>query len=244
MTASFRDVELLSAYLDGQLNPSDSARLESRLASDPGLRAVLDDLRTARGLLRQLPSRRAPRNFTLTPKMAGLTPPEPRAYPALRFATVLATLLFLIAFAVNGLTPLAAQRLAAAPAPAYGFGGGGGGGNGGVTETAPQESVPAATQAPAQPFAAAAPPTPTPEALSVAPLPTVSDRALMPTLEPNAKGLAPESGNRQPPPVRHEAPVPLILEAGLAIVAVVCGAAAWFLRLTSARNIRRRWDKK
>lgn len=244
MTASFRDVELLSAYLDGQLNPSDSARLESRLASDPGLRAVLDDLRAARGLLRQLPSRRAPRNFTLTPKIAGLTPPEPRAYPALRFATVVATLLFLIAFAVNGLTPLAAQRLAAAPAPAYGFGGGGGGGNGGVTETTPQELAPAATQALVQPFAAAAPPTPTPEALSVAPLPPASDRALVPTLEPNAKGLAPESGNRQPPPVRHGAPVPLIWEVGLAIVAVVCGATAWFLRLTTARNIRRQWDKK
>ena len=62
-----RDLELLSSYLDGQLKPSDSARLEARLSSDADLRSVLDDLRAARGLLRQLPMRKAPRNFTLTP---------------------------------------------------------------------------------------------------------------------------------------------------------------------------------
>ncbi len=244
MTTSVRDVELLSAYLDGQLHPSDSARLESRLTSDAGLRAVLDDLRAARALLRQLPSRRAPRNFALTPKMAGLTPPEPRAFPALRFASALAALLFLMAFAVNGLTPLAAGRLAAAPAPAYGVGGGGGGGYGGGPETAPQESAPAATEAPLQPFAAAILPTPTPAILSIAPLPPANDQAVAPTLEPNAKGFAPESGNRQPAPVQGGAPVPLFWEAGLAAIAVVCGAAAWFLRLTHARDIRKRWDRK
>jgi anti-sigma factor RsiW len=86
-----RDLELLSSYLDGQLKPSDSARLEARLASDPGLRAVLDDLRAARGLLRQLPMRKAPRNFTLTPKMVGKNPPLPRSYPAFRFVTALAS---------------------------------------------------------------------------------------------------------------------------------------------------------
>jgi anti-sigma factor RsiW len=243
MTASFRDVELLSAYLDGQLNPSDSARLESRLASDPSLRAVLDDLREARGLLRQLPSRRAPHSFTLTPKMAGLTPPEPRAYPALRFAAALSTLLFLLTFVVNGLSPLVAPRFASAPAPAYGVGGGSGGGNGGAPETVPQEA-PAPTEALAQPFAAAALPTPTTEALSAAPLPPASDHALVPTLGPNAKSIAPELGNRQPLPVQHEAPVSLVWEIGLAVIAVTCGAAAWLLRLTNAREIRKRWDKK
>ena len=39
----FRDIEQLSAYLDGQLSPSDSARLESRLASleTAGMRLAL-----------------------------------------------------------------------------------------------------------------------------------------------------------------------------------------------------------
>ncbi len=43
-----RDLELLSAYLDGQLNSSESARLESRLNSDPQLASVLTDLRATR----------------------------------------------------------------------------------------------------------------------------------------------------------------------------------------------------
>src|SRR5512140_1508794 len=127
---NFRDVELLSAYLDGRLSPSDSVRLEARLTSDRSLRATLDELRETRGLLRSLPQRRAPRNFRLTPKMAGLRPPEPRAYPVFRLATALATFLFVAAIALNGLAPFATQRLAAAPAPAFGMGGGGSGGGG------------------------------------------------------------------------------------------------------------------
>ena len=62
MTSS-HDVELLSEYLDGQLSPSDSTRLESRLSSEAGLRAVINDLRESRALLRQLPQRRALTQF-------------------------------------------------------------------------------------------------------------------------------------------------------------------------------------
>ena len=72
-----RDIELLSSYLDGQLSPSDSARLETRLIREPELRSVLRDLRSGRSVLRQLPMRKAPRNFTLTPKMVGKNPPLP-----------------------------------------------------------------------------------------------------------------------------------------------------------------------
>jgi hypothetical protein len=145
----FRDVELLSTYLDGQLNPSDSARLESRLKTDPELVAVMDDLRAARSTLRQLPARRAPRNFTLTPKMAGVKPPLPRAYPVFRFASVLAALLFFLSYATN----LVAPRLSAASAP-YGYGVGGGGGGCGGEE--PCQAAPALEVAPApqEPFAA------------------------------------------------------------------------------------------
>ncbi len=109
-----RDIERLSEYLDGRLRPSDSARLETRLASDPALASALDALREARTLLRQLPHRRAPRNFTLTPKMVGLKPPLPRAYPLLRFATVAAVFLFVFSF-IN-LRPITMG--ASAPAPA------------------------------------------------------------------------------------------------------------------------------
>ena len=116
-----RDIELLSAYLDGELKPSDSTKLEARLKTDPELVSVLDDLRAARTLLRKLPSRKAPRNFTLTRKMAGQNPPLPRTYPAFRFVTTIATLLFFFTF---GLNFIGAQM--ASSAPAYGMGGGGG----------------------------------------------------------------------------------------------------------------------
>src|SRR6185369_14181043 len=108
-----RDLELLSSYLDGQLNPSDNTRLESRLNSDPQLASVLTDLRATRNLLRKLPARSAPRNFTLTRKMVGQNPPLPRAYPIFRFATALATLLFVFSFGLNSVS-----RLAASQAPA------------------------------------------------------------------------------------------------------------------------------
>ena len=82
-----RDIELLSSYLDGQLSSSDVNRLEIRIKTDPQLASVLTDLRATRSLLRKLPQRRAPRNFTLTRKMVGQNPPLPRAYPVFRFAT-------------------------------------------------------------------------------------------------------------------------------------------------------------
>ena len=57
---NFRDIEQLSSYLDGQLSPSESARLESRLASDPELASAFNDLRAARGILRKLPVAQSP----------------------------------------------------------------------------------------------------------------------------------------------------------------------------------------
>ena len=154
-----RDIELLSAYLDGQLKPSDSTRLESRLKSDPELVAVMDDLRAARNLLRKLPQRRAPRNFTLTRKMVGQNPPMPRAYPFFRFATTLATLLLFFTFGLNFLAP----QMAAVPG--FGMGGGGSGEDLFSSEQAQEPSIaaaPAATELPAtQPPSAEMLPMPT-----------------------------------------------------------------------------------
>jgi hypothetical protein len=122
---NFRDVELLSAYLDGELSQAESARLETRLKSDPQLRTIFDDISQSRSLLRRLPARRAPRNFTLTPKMAGIKPPVPRAFPIFRFASAVAAILFVFSFAVNLTAPILANTSASAPM-AYGKGGGGG----------------------------------------------------------------------------------------------------------------------
>ncbi|MFT3893498.1 MAG: hypothetical protein QM730_17865 [Anaerolineales bacterium] len=177
-----RDLELLSAYLDGQLGSSDSARLEARLKTEPQLASVMDDLRTARGYLRQLPKRRAPRNFTLTRKMVGQNPPLPRAYPVFRFTTAIATLLFFLTFGLNFLAPQVMAR------QAYGMGGGGVEVESYSAE-APQAAAPAATEAPAT----EAPAEPQLSAPALTATPDVAQDRIMET--PSAKnGVEPTAG--------------------------------------------------
>ncbi|GAB4505854.1 MAG: hypothetical protein Fur0043_28540 [Anaerolineales bacterium] len=145
-TPSFRDVEQLSVYLDGGLSQEEAVRLESRLGNDPQLASVFEALRQSRAVLRHLPQRRAPRNFTLTPKMVRQKPPLPRAYPFFRFSTALAALLLLFTFAVNAIGPIPLGAMATAPS--YGVGDST---NGPVEEPALALEAPAATEAPAQP---------------------------------------------------------------------------------------------
>lgn len=140
----FNEIEQLSAYLDGQLNESDSKRLKTRLESDRELDSVLTDLSFARRLLRSLPKRKAPKNFTLTRHMVGLKPPLPKTYPLFRLATVFATLLFVLSFSVNALSPYVTFT-----APQFGFGFGGGAGAPVAAEEPMLESMEAATEAPA-----------------------------------------------------------------------------------------------
>ena len=116
-TPSFRDVEQLSAYLDNHLSQADRQRLETRLKTEPELRGLLSDLSQSRSLLRSLPARKAPRNFRLTPEMAGIRPPIPRAFPMFRLASTLAAVLFFFAFASNLLFPFLNAFQSAATAP-------------------------------------------------------------------------------------------------------------------------------
>jgi hypothetical protein len=160
-----RDLELLSSYLDGQLSSADATRLEARLLVEPDLRSVLHDLRSARTMLRQLPMRKAPRNFRLTPKMVGKNPPLPRAYPAFRFTSALATVLLFLSFGLNFLRP----QLLAAQAPGFGMGGGGAPDTF-AAESAPAAEMPAeaATEAPAAEAPVEEP------SVSMAPMPTMT----------------------------------------------------------------------
>jgi len=234
-----RDLELLSSYLDGQLKPSDSARLEARLSTDPNLRAVLDDLRSARGLLRQLPLRKAPRNFILTPKMVGKNPPLPRSYPAFRFVSALATLLLFVTLGLNFLAPQMASQ-----APLYGMGGGGGSNTDTFAAQAPAATeAPAATQAPE----AVAP------AVQSAPLPTATlsaEDSFRSTVEtpvekngateqPSVLGQAPLQ-NAQPAPAEAPRPFPPVWQFVLAGVAVLSALIMLWMRQMSIN----RWRKK
>ncbi|MEW6716017.1 MAG: hypothetical protein AB1345_00710 [Chloroflexota bacterium] len=90
-----RDWETLSAYLDGHLKPWQRRNIEARLERDTTLRERLEEMRRTRAELRSLPVVRAPRNFTLTPQMVGMRPYS-RAYPVLRLASALASVLFVL----------------------------------------------------------------------------------------------------------------------------------------------------
>ncbi len=125
----FYDMEQLSQHADGRLSSAESARLTARITADPELEATFNDLRAARSILKKLPSRKAPRNFTLTRQMVGITPPLPRSYAFFRFATVFSSLLLMFTFAANALAQI--------PLGGYAVMGGMGGGGGGDTAEAP-----------------------------------------------------------------------------------------------------------
>jgi anti-sigma factor RsiW len=237
-----RDIELLSSYLDGQLRPSDSARLEARLSADADLRAVLSDLRSARGLLRQLPMRKAPRNFTLTPKMVGKNPPLPRTYPAFRFVTTMATLLLFFTVGLNFLAPQLASQ-----SPAFGMGGGG------APEVfSAQAPAAAATEAPALAGDAYATEAPSIEApaqaeeppAELAPLPTAPVEESTTTREaesPAAKDG--ETGNvavQNQPPAQNQPPIAPAWQIVLAGIALL-GAMVMLLMRQLAAD---RWRQK
>jgi anti-sigma factor RsiW len=74
-------LEALSAYLDGQLTPKERSRLEKKLQASADLRAAMEEMRRTRAVLRSQPRLRAPRNFTLTPEMAGLRKQGTRSTP-------------------------------------------------------------------------------------------------------------------------------------------------------------------
>lgn len=233
---TFRDVEALSAYLDDQLPVKERAALEARLAGDPELRSVLEQLSQSRALLRKLPQRRAPRNFTLTPQKAGVKPPLPRLFPTFRFASVFASLLLMFGLATNSLAPaMQAARMTSGDAFVYGMGGGPeidlpvGGGveearpqSGGGGDPAMEESAPAAA-APAEESAA-------------------SDATTLQAVEPE-QGFksAPEQADSQPvTPAQIEPPIPPALLGVALAVAVLAGLGAYGLAWASER----RWRSK
>jgi hypothetical protein len=90
-----RDLELLSAYLDKELNPKERAYLEERLQSNPNLRSILGELHQNRAALRSLPRLRAPRNFTLSPELVGIKPKK-RPYPTFGLVSAFSSLVLIL----------------------------------------------------------------------------------------------------------------------------------------------------
>jgi hypothetical protein len=228
-TPTFRDVEQISAYLDGQLSEAETRRLSARLQIDPELASVTEALRQSRALLRQTPRRRAPRNFTLTPKMAGVKPPLPRAVPVMRLASVFAAFLLFVSFTVNAISVLPA----AAPM-AYGIGGGA------AEDAAPEPAMmESAAEAPVEPEAPPEAPELRQPASSPEPTATMLAPAPEEPAQPKTAPDAPDQYLPPEPPIRT-APVTRGWQAGLAGLAVLLGASAFLL----ARFNEARWRRK
>jgi len=213
-TPSFRDMEQLSAFLDGQLSQVEKTRLEARIQLDPALAAALADLRQARAILRHTPKRRLPCNFTLTPKMTRLRPPLPRLVPALSWASATALLLFILTLGTNLLGQIsfgaAAPMMAAAPMTSEGYGVGGG---------------PAATQPPVTDNTQVIPTAETFVMMAPAATPSGEARLVAPAAAPATKAT-PEPVNLWP-----------YIWLGLAAVLV---AAALLIRRASVQAFRRK----
>jgi hypothetical protein len=197
------DLEQLSAYLDQQLTPEESAALEERLRHEPEFRAALDELRQTISVLRDLGPVQPPRSFTLDPSVVA---PRRSGWFGRWFQISGALAAILIAFASIALLNQGGS-LATAPQPAAAP----------VAEqaTPPDSPLAAAPTMTAQfntaeePLAAGAPQsTPAPAATNMAPAAAPADIARTGEA-PAAPLAAPESqdatGNTMPAPTA-EAP--------------------------------------
>ncbi len=112
----------ISAYVDGMLSPRDVAAFESRMAEDAALRQRVDETRQVVAMMRAMPMRETPRNYLITPSMVTQARPSPAPRRVPLFAMRLATSLVALAFVVtSGLTLLQSgmtPRMAMAPSEA------------------------------------------------------------------------------------------------------------------------------
>lgn len=102
-----KEQELLHAYIDNALSPSERADFEARLAHDVELRAQVNSIQRMQQLMAAVPRRRVPRNFTLDPAEYGRPARQPllQAQPALRLATAVTAIVFVIVLALDWTGP-------------------------------------------------------------------------------------------------------------------------------------------
>jgi hypothetical protein len=233
-----RDWEALSAYLDGELDPKQRLKLGIRLKEDADLRTALQELRRTRTVLRSQPRLRAPRNFTLTPQMAGVRAkvrPAPVGFGALRLASVLATIFFVIVVAGDLLARSAKPSIVAqSPGVAAPWAGGRGGGGGGGPDVQMKEALAVNDATETEEAAASAAETPAPpaEVETMAATPTAMS-TLTPEATPEAALQDTGGSTSEQPTENREAviwPVLRVLQVLLALLAVGAGLGAWYLR--------------
>ena len=112
---SFKDYQLLSAYMDGRISTRDKARVESMLAGDPNFKRTHEEFTRLKKMMKAMPKVKAPRNFTLS---AAMVPQKPQHFflaPALNYAALVTAILFVFLFAGSRLALPFSTRQADAP---------------------------------------------------------------------------------------------------------------------------------
>lgn len=243
--------EALSAYLDNELQARERSNLEAELKRRPELRRALSELRRTRALLRAQPRMRAPRNFTLTPAMAGVRQgarPVSSAYSTLRLASMLATFFFVLVSVGSlyvqrfgpepSVVPLAANDNSLKRPGGFGMGGGGGGVVEPPVAMAVPETITESVTVAEEPAAKASEATSTAdlEATPVTGAVVAMEQPAEPEIEMQADQPAstPASTNDGSAAQRQSHPItgPLLIgvQVLLALLAVGAGMAAFFLR--------------
>ncbi|MGA9191735.1 MAG: hypothetical protein WBZ24_08390 [Anaerolineales bacterium] len=197
------DLEQLSAYLDGELKPSEAAEIEARLKAEPELQRSLSQLRWMSDNLKRLPTLRAPRSYRLTPEMVGQRTGSWRL-PALRLATAVMALALVAVIGLDFLGSAGRMSLAGAPqameAPASVQ-------DSVQSEQARTEKTEADSQPAAGAQAGAVEETPLANALRAAE-PTPGADLSSPAETPPMAMAVPQTGNTEAPPTITQTPLP------------------------------------
>lgn len=110
------DILEISAYLDGRLDQAAAAHFEKRLQEDTTFNQTFLEIQHTRKLLRSLPPKRAPRNFTLPAQYARRQTHRWGTHSYFGLASAAAALALVVLAGVNTFSPKAS--LMSAPAPA------------------------------------------------------------------------------------------------------------------------------
>ncbi len=97
-TFTTKDWIMISAYLDNRLSPAEIEKIEIRTKNDPSFKKALEEIAYTRKMLRSLPQKRAPRNFTLSPAKTKAPIRNPWLQPAFKYVSIAAALITIVIF--------------------------------------------------------------------------------------------------------------------------------------------------
>ena len=97
---SSRELQLLSAYLDGELSKKDQKRVERLLSDHPAAISSLEKLRHTKNVIRLLPIHKVPRNFTISTEEVSRSL-IPNLAGVLRYASAVSAVLLVVVLAFD-----------------------------------------------------------------------------------------------------------------------------------------------